>query len=244
MEPQSYLSALASEGASLAEAAEGHLDRPVPSCPAWDVAQLVAHAGSVYGWTRMVVAARGERIGPRQAASDPPGGPKLLEWYRDELGQTVEALSIDPDTPAWTFAGSGPGRVGWWCRRQALETAVHRWDVQAAATGRADPVVADLAVAGIDEMMEFLPGILASRSLAGLQGSFHAHATDAPGEWWLDFDTPGLAARREHAKADTALRGPASGLYLWMWNRQSPEEAGLEAFGRRETIDAWRTVTL
>ena len=35
------------------------------------------------------------------------------------------------------------------------------------------------------------------------------------------------------------MRGPASGLYLWLWNRQTPEAAGLEVFGRVETAAAW-----
>jgi uncharacterized protein (TIGR03083 family) len=245
MDPASLLSTLASEGASLADAANGHLERPVPACPEWDVAQLVTHAGGVYGWARQAVTARGERIGPRGAPDAPEGAAGLLEWYRAQLAQLVDALSVDPETPAWTFLPTAPDTVGWWLRRQALETAVHRWDAQAAAGLAPAPIPAELAAEGIDETIaDFVPRFLSSGPVAELTGTLHLHATDTPGEWWLDFRADGLVTRREHAKADTALRGPASGLYLWLWNRQTPEEAGLEVFGRPETVAAWRAIKL
>jgi uncharacterized protein (TIGR03083 family) len=245
MDPDTYLSVLAAEGAALAAAAEGHLDRPVRTCPEWDVAQLVTHMGGVHAWVRKLVAAGGERVGPREAAIGPEEGRDLLDWYREGVAQLVEALSVDPDTPAWTFSRRAPDTVAWWRRRQALETAVHRWDAQTAESRGPDPVATELAVDGIDELLvDFLPGILSARPVDGLTGTFHAHATDTTGEWWLDFDAPEVAARREHAKADTAVRGPASGLYLWMWNRQSPDEAGLEVFGRAATVPSWRAITL
>ena len=227
MDPAFLLSSLASEGASLAAAADGHLERPVPTCPEWNVAQLVTHAGSVYGWAGQVVAARGDRVGPRQAPDAPEEAAALLEWYRTQLAQLVEALSVDPETPAWTFSPTAPANVGWWIRRQALETAVHRWDVQGAAGLAPVAIPAELAAEGIDETLaDFVPRVLSSSPVAELTGTMHLHATDTPGEWWLDFRDDGLVTRREHAKADTALRGPASGLYLWLWNQPDPEEAG------------------
>ena len=261
MDSGSLLATLAREGEALADDATGHLDRPVAACPDWDVAQLVAHVGSIHAWVCRVVAAGGERVGRRSSEPTPDEPDALLAWYRNGLQTLVEALSVDPDTPAWTFSPSAPDNVGWWLRRQSLETSVHRWDVQAAvgsppvgsATGggsatsgsATDPIDTDLAVEGVDELLtDFLPGRLASGPIPALTGTLHLHTTDTLGEWWLNFDPGGLETRREHAKADTAVRGPASGLYLWLWNRLTPEAAGLEVFGRPETIDAWRLVTI
>jgi uncharacterized protein (TIGR03083 family) len=247
MDSASLLTSLATDGAALADAAAGHLDRPVATCPDWTADGLVRHVGEVHAWVRQVVAAKGERIGPRHPAASPEEPADLLAWYRAGVADLVEALSVDPETPAWTFSRSAPNTVGWWRRRQALETALHRWDAQAAVGGDPDPdpIAAELAVAGVDELLsDFLPGLLRSRPVQGLARTFHLHATDTPGEWWLDFDRDELTTRREHAKADAAVRGPASGLYLWLWNRQTPAAAGLEVFGRTETIDAWPAVKI
>jgi uncharacterized protein (TIGR03083 family) len=246
MDSAALLSSLATDGGALADAAEGHLDQPVGTCPDWAVRDLVAHVGGVHNWVCATVAAGGERISRAQLDPAPEGDTELLGWYRSGLTRLLQALDVDPAAPAWTFSPSAPANVGWWQRRQALETAVHRWDAQeAAAVAPVAPIDAELAVEGIDELLtEFLPGLLSSGAPDGLKGTFHLHATDTPGEWWLDFDASGLATKREHAKADTAVRGPASGLYLWLWNRQSPEEAGLDVFGRPETVTAWSGIKI
>ncbi len=54
----------------------------------------------------------------------------------------MAALAVNPDTPAWTFSAAGaPHNVGWWQRRQALETAVHRWDAQIGGRRGPDPPI-------------------------------------------------------------------------------------------------------
>jgi uncharacterized protein (TIGR03083 family) len=247
MHDDEFLAALGVGGDAFVAAVEGNLDRPVPACPDWDVAGLVAHLGRIYDWVSQVVAAQGEPVGPQTSAAAPDDRAALIEWYRGCLAGVVEALSVDPATPAWTFMAGAPSTVGWWRRRQALETAVHRWDAQAASGTRPSPgpVPADLAVAGVDEYLtQFLPRALARRPVEDLTGTFHVHATDEPGEWWLDLSAEVPTTRREHAKADTAVRGPASGLYLWLWNRLTPEAAGLEVFGRRQAVDAWQAVKI
>jgi hypothetical protein len=48
----------------------------------------------------------------------------------------------------------------------------------------------------------------------------------------------GIETRREHAKADCAVRATASDLFLLVWNRLTAD--GLEAFGDATLLDVWR----
>jgi uncharacterized protein (TIGR03083 family) len=244
LDSSAYLAALGADGARIVSVAPGCLDRPVPACPAWTVRDLVGHLGGVYSWAAMVVEAGGERpAGDR--ASAPSGDDDLMGWFGDLFERVQEILETsDPAAPAWSMSRSGPRDVGWWRRRQAQETAVHRYDVEAAA-GSAEPIPAELAADGVDEFLTvFLPGVLSRGPVEGLRGTAHFHATDTPGEWWLDLDSPGAAVRLEHAKADTAIRGPASALDLFLWNRLSAGEAGLQTFGDAEVVDSFRLVKL
>ena len=239
-----HLSALAADSLALADRAGTALDAPVRACPGWTVADVVGHLGGVYSWAALCVEAAGER--PTLEREQPPADPEqLIDWFRDRRHDLLESLEArPPEAPAWTFIRRAEPTVGWWRRRQAMETALHLWDVSHAtgAPGRIDP---ELGADGVDELLtEFLPGYLGRHPVPELRGSFHVHATDTPGEWSLDFGAPELAVRAEHSKADAAVRGPAAGLLLWLWNRVDPEEGGLEVFGDRSVVDAWPQVTL
>jgi uncharacterized protein (TIGR03083 family) len=244
MDPASYLASIKSDGDALEVAATGNLERRVPACPEWEVADLLAHLGGVYGWVRSALEAAGQPPA-RSFPEAPKDRDQLLPWFTEQRdGLLAELAGRDPQGPAWVFISSEPQQVWWWYRRQALETAVHRFDAQA-SIGNPEPVEASLAIEGVDEFLTgFLSRVIARAPVDALTGTFHLHATDAPGEWWLDLDTEDFATRREHAKADTAVRGPASGLYLWLWNRQTPEEAGLEVFGNGSVIRAWSDVKI
>jgi uncharacterized protein (TIGR03083 family) len=238
MEPEAFLGALVSEGDTFISVAAENLDGPVPACPDWDVAALVGHLGRVYSWVRLSVAGGGER--PSQPRAEPPAErDEIMAWFEQIRGGLLEDFrSHSPDDPAWVFVPTAPQNVAWWLKRQALETAVHRVDAEQAA-GSSSPIEPELAVAGIDEFLgQFLTGVMSQRPVEGLHGTFHVHATDAAGEWWMDLDSR-EPPRLEHAKADTAVRGPASGLYLWLWNRLTPEQAGLEVFGDASVVEAW-----
>lgn len=238
-----HLSALAADSEALADLAAGHLDAPIRACPGWTVADLLDHLGGVYSWVALVADAAGDRPAMQRDAA-PAERPALEGWFRQQRAAVLDALSSrEPGAPAWTFT-AGRGDIAWWRRRQAMETAVHLFDVEQ-ATGTAGTIEPALAADGVDELLgELLPGYLSRRPVPGLTGTCHLHATDTPGEWSLDFSAADVAVRRDHSKADTALRGPAAGLFLWAWNRQSPDDAGLEVFGDRSLLDAWAGVRL
>jgi uncharacterized protein (TIGR03083 family) len=219
--------------------AEADWARPVPHCPDWDMAGLVRHTGGIFLWMAAIVAS-GDRVNRRTLNRPPEQPEELAGWYIGALEETLTVLgSAEPDAATWTFSTTGDRRVGWWCRRLAVEVAIHRWDAQdAAAVGGTGPAPLDreVAVAGVEEfVVEFLPGLLAQEGIVGLHGTLHLHATDWPAERWIDL--AGGGALPEHAKADATIRGTASDVLLWLTNR-GPLDT-LEVLGDREIAARW-----
>ena len=249
-EPQ-LLNAAAADGRALLAAAQADWARPVPACPGWDAAALTGHMGAILGWMARIVTT-GEAVPRSERETPPPGGDELARWYASHLERTLGILAdADEAARVWTFSSRGDTSAGWWRRRLAVELAIHRWDVEAAAIGagtdredtdredtdRVRPVDRAVAAAGLEEFLtEFLPGMLAQPGLTGLTGTLHLHATDGDSEWWIDLGNG--AAERRHAKADTAIRGTCSDQLLWLTNRRSAD--ALEIFGNRDVIEHWR----
>jgi uncharacterized protein (TIGR03083 family) len=232
MEREQYLDALAVESAAFDSAVRATpLDAQVPPCPAWTVADLVYHLGEVhYFWGEV---ARRRLAAPEvEPPMRPPDG-ELVAWAARqaiELGRTLR--ETDPATPVWTWAPQKD--VAFIVRRMAQETAVHRWDAEAAA-GEPGPIEAELASDGIDEFLAFF---LDHRFRDGgrLDGSVHLHATDTPGEWLVHEEPDGaLTVTAAHAKGDAAVRGPASDLLLALWRRVGLDR--VEVLGDRDVAE-------
>jgi predicted lipid carrier protein YhbT len=98
-----------------------------------------------------------------------------------------------------------------------------------------------MAADGIDELLELLAAVQMGPKdlLAGLTASYHFHTTDVPGEWVIEINggSDEITVRREHAKADVAIRGAASDLELFLYNRRGTD--GLEVFGDPALVAAW-----
>jgi uncharacterized protein (TIGR03083 family) len=206
----------------------GRLDTPVPSCPGWDVRTLVSHLGNVHRWADQLVRS-GSTEAPQRQRFEPPEGDAIGAWLVDGAQAFVASCrAAGPDAPAWNWTGTNP-RASFWMRRMAHETSVHCWDVRTACKVGTE-LAPELAADGIDELLTV---ILLVRKPTGLTGTLHVHCTDADGEWMVDLAS--LSVSREHAKADTALRGRASDVLLRLLGRQE----GGKILGDAEGISRW-----
>ena len=224
----------------VAVARQGPLDAPVPGCPGWDVARLTGHVGRVHRWATAGIVGGAEPDGT--TLDRPPKDDTVVDWAEGAIGPLLEALRTAPSPGRWNFVGADDADGSFWPRRMAVETAIHRWDVEDAigGTGNANPIDADLAAEGIEEELTLMaPRLLAGRDGIDIGGSLHLHCADADGEWMVRSDDGVVLVGHGHQKGDAALRGPASSMLLVLYRRLRPGEGGTEVLGDAAVLDRW-----
>jgi uncharacterized protein (TIGR03083 family) len=238
LEPATYLRAIGDDATTLVDAAErAGLDAPVPTCPDWVVADLLAHIGRVHRWAAGNAARRpDEGFWPGNEIEIPDVAVRPA-WVREGARSLVAALDGPPDRPAWTWANSN--NLGFWQRRQAQETAMHRVDAEVAA-GDAPSIDAELAADGIDELLDIVGRTPWKPPPTGDGETLHFHCTDVDGEWLVRLVPDGIEVERVHAKGDVAARGSASDLLCWLQGRAPIDR--LEVFGDAALLGRWREV--
>jgi uncharacterized protein (TIGR03083 family) len=254
-----HLDALRREGELMAAAADrAGLAAAVPSCPAWQVKDLLRHTGYIHRW-----AARHITEGPAEVIDGPSeaeilrGGAAdadLLGWFRAGHAALVETLaSADPAVRCATFMPA-PSPLAFWTRRQAHETAIHRADAELAA-GPADGPVPEypprFAADGIDELImgfgqrrKYQPqsGPSASSGPSADAGPLRVVTADTGDAWSVGAREGLLQPRRETGAADAGctVSGPASGLYLYLWNRVHAAKADVTVTGDPGLLTSWQ----
>jgi uncharacterized protein (TIGR03083 family) len=208
------------------------LKTPVPTCPDWDMSQLVNHLGYIYSRTALIVSDRRAAAPDRSELPVPPEDDARIGWFAEQRTAMLTALEATPDDAlVWNFAAGGPAPASFWPRRMAQETLIHRVDAELAQS--LTPALGDpeLAADNIAEFFEiFFPRFEARLLESGPAGSLHLHATDVPeAEWTLDLRPGGSVLTREHTRGDASVRGSAFDLACWAWRRLPA--ARLETFG-------------
>jgi uncharacterized protein (TIGR03083 family) len=253
MEFGEHLAALRHDGARLAVAAEhAGLAAPVPSCPSWQVRDLLRHIGYVHRWAAgYIVERRTERLPdrphePELLAAGPPDG-DLLDWYRAGHEGLVAALTAAPPDLACYYFLEAPSPRAFWARRQAHETAIHLADAELAAGSPPAPVDAQFGADGVDELVMGFFGRdaaqLTEEQRTGGRRTLQVVAADTGGAWHLELTQDGrlaFAVSRGRAVADCTLTGPAAGLYPLLWNRADAKTASVAVDGDAGVLAAWQ----
>ncbi|WP_225821598.1 maleylpyruvate isomerase family mycothiol-dependent enzyme [Streptomyces naphthomycinicus] len=224
METAEFLETLDREGRLLAAAGEAAgTDAKVPTCPEWQMRDLLRHTGTVHRWAAGIVA--GGHTAPRPVDGPPElDGAELVAWYRDGHRLLVDTLAAAPaDLDCWTFLPApSPSPLAFWTRRQAHETTVHRYDAEAARGGPPSAIAPDFAVDGIDELLRGFHARSRSRLRSERPRVLRVRAAGAgPDAVWTVRITaePSVTVRAEEGPAEAELSGPADLLYLALWNR-------------------------
>jgi uncharacterized protein (TIGR03083 family) len=241
--PERYLALVRADADLLADtAAKLDLAIEVPTCPGWTVRDAVLHTAQVYlhkiSCTQFGVQPDPwppEPWPPADALADPVG------FFRRAEGELLTELATrDPASHAATWWPPDQ-TVGFWCRRMAQETAVHRVDVQSAG-GTVTPIDAELAVDGVDELLELMlagdwsdlapeewgdvdPQVGAGRPVDLRTGDRRWRVVATPER----VDVSGLRASPiDGPPADATITGQPSDLLLWAWGRRPDSAVTIE----------------
>ncbi|MDA8147478.1 MAG: maleylpyruvate isomerase family mycothiol-dependent enzyme [Actinomycetota bacterium] len=226
---------------AIASALELDPGRALPSCPGWDVAELAAHLGSLY--ERVGAQVRSRSIGALRVFDPPssPVGPARVGWLREASRGLIEAFA---GTEEDAVAGRWRDRTvtaGFWRRRMAHETVVHRVDVED-ALGRAVGLEGDLAADGVGEVLELFVPFSMRKDQWPPAGPLGLVRSDGSEEWWV---APGDDRVDVHRRQPGDLQpgdfarveAPGAELFLICWGRRRP--AGPAVTGSAVLLDQW-----
>jgi uncharacterized protein (TIGR03083 family) len=249
-----YVAEIEASTAGLAEIlAEHDQSLPIPTCPEWTLRQLVTHVGRAQRWAAEIARTRSDAFIPFREVPDgklPDDRAEQPAWLLTGAARIVDAVQEAGSDLVWSFTGPTP--AGYWLRRMAHETLVHRADAQLAAGAEPEPVIeAEIAADAIDEWLMLLTGGLGNsddRTKALTAGAcLHIHATDdglgGRGEWMIRHDASGLTVEPGHGKGDAALSGPAASLLLVLMRRRPASDPAVTVYGDSAVMDGWLAST-
>jgi uncharacterized protein (TIGR03083 family) len=226
---EQWLEALAADGQAFrAAVGEADLGSDVPSCPGWTVTGLVHHLTGVYRYvtTHIVRSVTTPPERKRDSFTDEPPAADVLGAFDENFAKLLSTLEvIDPEMPAWNFAPQAK-KAGFWHRRMAHETAIHRWDAQM-AIGRGEPIEARLAGDGVAEALDtLLPAGRRRPDSAPATGLVELQALDLEQIWYVRLRGEGIALLDTDTIFDddehrprVQASGSASDLNLALWGR-------------------------
>ncbi|WP_433186375.1 maleylpyruvate isomerase family mycothiol-dependent enzyme [Actinoallomurus sp. CA-150999] len=214
-----YLAALRRELDAFGAVLDGDLSAPVEHCGDWTLFDLAAHMGAGNLW--VVTAVKEGHGDDYDEGAAPRDQTALNAWYAETANTLVRALSVDPSTDAWTFFP--PRTVGFWRRRRAQETLIHRWDAEN-AVGSATPMDVVLATDGVAEVFDTMaPRMIARGHATGPEQAVRIAATDSGGSWTHG---PGEPVAQ--------VSGRAEDLLLMLWDRKPRDTDSVAWIGDRE----------
>lgn len=230
---QDYLTAFDAELEALLAAATD-LGADVPGCPGWTVRDLLSHVLGVYRHKNAAFAAGAAPENPEAGWGALADDDDVVALLRDEAAVLRTNLDRDPATPAWSW-WAPEQTVGFWQRRMAQETAVHRWDAESAVLGAddADPIADDLADDGVDELLGWLTWDWSDYPQAGADGRRVLVSTGVH-SWTVTLHERAVEVGPGGDDADALLAGEPSGLLLHLWGR--PGEHGIASGGDLEAL--------
>ncbi len=243
MAPQQHLDWFKENVAWFERLSDQQLGADVPNCPGWTVDGVLEHLsiGLGFGYPVAMAATPNTPADEVFATADWPAGTltgrAALLRFSEIFAACISTFeATDPTMPCWTYAG--PGVAAFWFRRAAIETALHRIDVEEALATNDENLAPDRAFDAIAETLEFaLP--------------FASSMTDAPdGALVVESADIGLHMRAgdDSSAIDLAPAGRITGdghaVLCALWGRESSprRNVSVTTSGDGDVVAQWLTL--
>ena len=193
------------------------------AAPAGRSSDLAGHVAEVYLHKAECIRLRAfPDPWPPVRAAVPPTGELDTAWAR----LLEQFATHEPTDPAATWHDPDQ-TVGFWIRRMAQETAIHRLDAQLAAGVTVDPVPDDLAVDGVDELLTLFLAYASTRWPGEFADALAradrrpVRVTTGSRSWLvtLDQDAVRVVETSGDAPAGAQVTGDAGAMVRWLWGR-------------------------
>lgn len=228
-----YVEHVRADAARIAAVAGRGLEPAVPSCPGWTVRDAVEHTAEVY---QHKIACMREKRSPEPWPPERDDEPTLDYFARSAETLVDELTSRDPLEFAETWWWD-ERTVGFWGRRMAHESAIHRVDVELAYDD-VTPIDDALALDGVDEVLRiFAAGDWSDEPFRdGRPAIFRVRSGDAA--WRVVLEPMAVVAQVDRwpdLPVDVTVSADPQPLYLWLWGR-GPDDA-LTVDGDASAVD-------
>jgi uncharacterized protein (TIGR03083 family) len=245
MEIAEHIDIIAAEGKLFAAAGDRDIDAHIPTCPDWNMRDLLRHLCEIHLWASARVAKRTDQLWLEELSELTESWPELAVFWPDDadlagyylrtndnLVDVLKSAPLDLDCPTFLPA---PSPLAMWARRQAHETAIHRFDAEN-AVGIAAGFAPEFAADGIDELLAAFSPRKDSFPVDS-EKVMQVSTGDTGDHWRVTLRPDGVSTAREEGSADVTLNGSASDLYLVLWNRAPDSKVAVS--GDSEILDLW-----
>ncbi|ONH32954.1 hypothetical protein BL253_03590 [Pseudofrankia asymbiotica] len=243
MDPEAARAALLTETDLLADLyRSSDPTTPVPTCPGWTLAHLVAHVGGAHRWTATMVTRRSTENVDFAEVPDvrrPRDQQAAVEWLRDSARQIIAAVgATGSEVPVWTPFGA-PRPAEWWIRRRLHEATGHRADALL-ALGREVVMAPAIAADGLSELLDLIATGSPWFATPLEDGNTLALAsTDSAAIWSVARSGDTVAWTGVPTEATVTVSGAAVDLYLLALRRISAADARLTISGDPKVLGTW-----
>jgi uncharacterized protein (TIGR03083 family) len=227
----------------------------VPTCPEWNVGQLLRHVGGAHRSIERTVRTRSTSAPSDDQWRDlsdytNEDHAELDAWLAEGAARLADTLrEAGPDATVFNPIPRGEQTPMFSARRMTHETVVHRADALI-ALGEEFHVEPDVALDAVDEWMALgsIPEILdvhpEKRALLELDETLNFHATDvdpaANADWVIDLTGTTIVWRRARDTSAACVNASLTDILLILYRRRPLNCEGTTIDGNTQLLDAWR----